>query len=80
MSVQITVRLPDDLVEFVDDLVSHGDAVSRAAVVSRALDRERRRQVAERDIAILTLTNSDDDDDFDGLAKFAAKTPMPDLD
>ena len=78
MSTQIAVRLPDDLVAFVDDLVSQGDAASRAAVVSRALRRERRRKVAERDAAI--LASSGTDADLDSLAKFAAATAMDDLD
>jgi Arc/MetJ-type ribon-helix-helix transcriptional regulator len=77
MSTQIAVRLPDDLVAFVDDLVSHGDATSRAAVVSRALERERRRRVAERDAAILSAGK---DTDLDSLAEYAAATPMDDLD
>ena len=46
MSTQIAVRLPDDLVAFVDDLVRHGDAASRAAVVTQALERERRRKLS----------------------------------
>lgn len=41
MSRQIAVRLPEDLVDFVDRLVAGGAAKSRAAVVSRALQRER---------------------------------------
>jgi hypothetical protein len=36
MSKQIAVRLADDLVEFVDSVVAHGDQRSRAAVVTRA--------------------------------------------
>ncbi len=78
MSTQITVRLPDDLVAFVDDLVSHGDAASRATVVSRALERERRRKVAEQDAAILASAGTDTD--LDSLAQFAAATAMDDLD
>jgi len=78
MSIQIAVRLADDLVAFVDDLVSQGDAASRAAVVSRALERERRRTVAERDATILASANRDVD--LDSLADFAATTPMDDLD
>ncbi len=77
MSTQIAVRLPDDLVAFVDDLVSHGDAASRAAVVSRALERERRRRVAERDAAILAIAGRDTD--LDSLAEYAAATSMDDL-
>ena len=78
MSTQIAVRLSDDLVAFVDDLVSHGDATSRAAVVSRALERERRRKVAERDAAILARAGTDPD--LDSLAQYAAGTTMDDLD
>jgi len=78
MSTQIAIRLPDDLVAFVDDLISHGDATSRAAVVSRALERERRRKVAERDAVILALDGKDTD--LDRLAKYAAATSMDDLD
>ena len=78
MSTQIAVRLPDDLVAFVDELVRHGDATSRAAVVSRALERERRRRVAERDAVILAGVGTDTD--LDMLAEYAAATPMDDLD
>ena len=78
MSTQIAVRLPDDLVAFVDELVRHGDATSRAAVVSRALERERRRKVAERDAVILALAGTDTD--LDRLAEYAAATSMDDLD
>ncbi len=77
MSKQIAVRLPEDLVTFVDDLVIRGDAASRAAVVSRALERERRRKVAERDAVILASAGRDTD--MDTLAEFAAITPMDDL-
>ena len=78
MSTQIAVRLSADLVAFVDDLVSHGEATSRAAVVSRALERERRRKVAERDAAILARAGTDPD--LDSLAQYAAGTTMDDLD
>jgi Arc/MetJ-type ribon-helix-helix transcriptional regulator len=78
MTTQIAVRLPDDLVAFIDDLVSHGDAASRAAVVSRALERERRRKIAQRDAAI--LATADPDTDLDSLAEFTVTTPMDDLD
>lgn len=78
MTRQIAVRLPDDLVAFVDDVVAHGGEASRAAVVRRALERERRRRVAERDAAILARTR--DTDDLDALAEFAATTPLDSLD
>ena len=78
MSTQIAIRLSDDMVAFIDDLVRRGDAASRAAVVSRALERERRRKIAERDAAI--LAREVPDPDMDGLAEFAASTPLADLD
>jgi len=53
MSRQIAVRLPDELVEFLDSAVARGDERSRAAVVTRALERERRRAIAGRDAEIL---------------------------
>lgn len=77
MSKQLTVRLPDELVEFIDQRVTAGEATSRAAVVAAALDRERRREIAARDAAILARLAGDDD--LDDLAAFAARTPMDDL-
>jgi Arc/MetJ-type ribon-helix-helix transcriptional regulator len=68
MSTQIAVRLPDDLVAFVDGQVSSGSASSRAAVVARALDRERRRAAADRDAAIYAAAASDELDDLAGWA------------
>lgn len=78
MTKQIAVRLPDDIVEFIDHLVDDGQAKSRAAVVAKAVDRERRRQIAARDAAILGQAGADPD--FDGLAQYAAGTPLDDLD
>jgi len=59
MSKQIAVRLPDELVDFVDTIVGSGRERSRAAVVARALERERRRVAAERDAAILARAGPD---------------------
>ena len=73
MSKQIAVRLPDELVEFVDRAVASGDARSRASVVKRALERERRRAVAEKDAEILARTGSDPE--LAGLAEHAAGVP-----
>ncbi len=78
VSTQIAVRLPEELVEFIDRLVSDGRAPSRAAVVSQALQRERRRELAARDAAILAAAT--EDDDLDGLAEHVARTPLDDLD
>lgn len=79
VSTQIAVRLPDELVDFLDLLVSDGRAPSRAAVVSRALHRERRREMAARDAAILAAVG-DEHDDLDALAGDAARVPLDDLD
>jgi Arc/MetJ-type ribon-helix-helix transcriptional regulator len=64
MSTQIAVRLPDDLVAYVDSLVS-GGAGSRAAVVVRALTLYQQQLSGERDARI--LEESGDYDDFDEL-------------
>lgn len=77
MTKQVTVRLPEELVEFIDRCVSEGTGASRAAVIAAAVDRERRRAVAERDVAIL-LANAEDD--LDALARYGAQVAMPDLD
>jgi len=78
MSKQIAVRLPDELVEFIDKLVQRGSASSRAAYVTRALERERRRDTAAQDAAILAAAGTDPD--FDSLAEHAVRTPLDDLD
>jgi Arc/MetJ-type ribon-helix-helix transcriptional regulator len=73
MSKQIAVRLPDELVDFVDERVRSGVERSRAAVVTRALERERRRAVAARDAAILARTGPDPE--LAGLAEHTAGRP-----
>ena len=77
MSTQIAVRLPDDVVAFVDELVRAGQATSRAAVVTTALERERRRQIAAKDAAILAAAGTDAD--LDALAEHVVHMPV-DLD
>ncbi len=64
MTTQIAVRLPDDLVAYLDDLVSRGEA-SRASVVAKALEAHRRLVLAERDAEILAA--SGDYEDLAGL-------------
>jgi Arc/MetJ-type ribon-helix-helix transcriptional regulator len=61
MSIQIAVRLPDDMVKFVDQLVERGRGSSRAAVIARALDRERRHEMAIQDAAIYAKAGEDAD-------------------
>ncbi len=74
MSKQIAVRLPDDIVAFVDEIVGSGRERSRAAVVTRVLERERRRVVALRDAEILVRTGPDAD--MAGVAEHAVRLPI----
>lgn len=64
MSSQIAVRLSDELVEYVDRLVTEG-AGSRAVVVTRALNLYQQQLRGEQDARI--LEESGDYDDFDDL-------------
>jgi len=61
MAKQITVRLPDDQVDFLDREVAAGRTASRATGVARALRREQRRSRAERDLATLLAAGEDPD-------------------
>lgn len=83
VSKQIAVRLPDEIASFVDSEVVAGRAPSRAAVVARALERERRRRLALTDVEVLKRVGGPDylggSDDLDGLAEHAARLPI-DLD
>ena len=74
MGIQIAVRLPESMVEFLDRLVAEGQATSRASVVERALAREFRRLIAARDAAILAEAGADPD--MDSLADYAARAPL----
>ena len=74
MSKQIAVRLPDELVDFVDSVVASGSERSRAAVVTRALERERRRTIAARDAEIIAASGPDAD--FASLAAHAVGVPV----
>lgn len=61
MTIQIAVRLPDAIVAFLDRAVADGRAVSRAALVASALEREMRRQSADHDAAILRAQGAKDE-------------------
>lgn len=74
MSTQITVRLPDEMVRLVDSMVASGQARSRASVVERALEREMRRLLTERDVAI--LRGDPPEDDLGALAAWARRRPV----
>ncbi len=61
MSTQIAVRLPDEMVAFLDRTVAMGKAPSRAALVASAVEREMRRLAAEQDAQILRGQGAADD-------------------
>lgn len=58
MSVQMTVRIPDELAQFIDQQVSEG-ARSRADVIARALKAEQRRLRAQHDAAVYAREGED---------------------
>lgn len=68
--MQIAVRLPDELVAYVDSLVSGGAAGSRASVVAQALRLYRQQLSAEADARL--LEEKGDYEDFDGLVAHAS--------
>ena len=70
MSTQIAVRLPDEMVAFLDHAVASGTAPSRAALVASALEREMRRLAAVRDAEILGELGAADD--LDPLVAWSA--------
>ena len=61
MSTQIAVRLPDEMVAFLDRSVATGKAPSRAALVASAVEREMRRLAAEQDAQILRTHGAADE-------------------
>jgi hypothetical protein len=74
MSTQIAVRRPDDLVRFLDETVRAERAAGRAAIVARALARERRRLIAERDARI--YAEHGEDDSLANSVDRSATTPL----
>jgi len=70
VSTQIAVRLPDEMVAFLDRAVAEGRAPSRAALVASALEREMRRALAEHDARVLQKAGTHDD--LDDLVRWTA--------
>jgi metal-responsive CopG/Arc/MetJ family transcriptional regulator len=71
MTVQMTIRVEDDLAAFVDNAAKAGEG-SRADVINRALRREVRRRTAQRDAGIYVST-IDPDFDSDAYADWVAR-------
>jgi Arc/MetJ-type ribon-helix-helix transcriptional regulator len=74
MTTQIAVRLPDDMVKFIDHLVETGRGSSRATIITRALERERRHEMAVHDAAIYGA--SGDDSDMVDLVQYLSGHPV----
>jgi Arc/MetJ-type ribon-helix-helix transcriptional regulator len=70
MTTQIAVRLPDEMVAFLDRTVASGKASSRAALVAAAVEREMRRQAAEQDARVLREHGAADD--LDDLVQWSS--------
>lgn len=71
MSVQMTIRVDDELALFVDE-TARADEGSRADVINRALRREVRRRGAERDAQIYAAAG-DADLESDAYGAWAAR-------
>lgn len=78
MSTQIAVRLPDELVAYVDQAVAAGRVKSRAELVSRLIARDARRQRAEEDLQRLIDAGVLDNPDALAMAKATSATPIDD--
>jgi Arc/MetJ-type ribon-helix-helix transcriptional regulator len=66
MTIQITVRLPDEQVQYIDAQVAAGKATSRAAAIARAL------RNAEDEDDLRKIEAAGPDPDLDGLVEWAA--------
>ena len=75
MSIQIAVRLPDQLVNSLDELVDFGAARSRASVIERALLRELRYQRMLQEVEILN-SKIGADKDLDALTRFSSNVAL----
>jgi len=76
MSTQIAVRLPDELVAYVDRAVAAGRVKSRAELVARLIERDARRQRAEEDLQRLIKRGALDDPETLAIVESAADTAL----
>jgi Arc/MetJ-type ribon-helix-helix transcriptional regulator len=74
MSTQIAVRLPDDVVVYIDGLVEQNVVRSRAEFVAKAIARERRHRTALADVEVLTRVGGDSE--LDALIAYQAAHPV----
>jgi len=77
MSTQIAVRLPDELVAYVDRAVATGRVKSRAELVARLIERDARRQRAEEDLQRLIKRGAVADPEALAIVESLADTALP---
>jgi Arc/MetJ-type ribon-helix-helix transcriptional regulator len=80
VSTQIAVRLPDELVAYLDQAVADGRGKSRAELVARFIAKDARRQRAEDDFLRLVAAGAVVDGVFvdeEALAIARAVPPLP---
>ena len=78
MTTQIAVRLPDELVAYVDQAVAAGRVRSRAELVARLIEQDARRQRAEEDLALLVQKGLAHDPEALAIARATSATPVVD--
>ena len=74
MSTQIAVRLPDEQVAYIDELVERRIVKSRAEFVAKAIARERRHRGTVADVEVLQRLGNDPD--LDALTAYQAAHPF----
>lgn len=79
MTIQMTIRVDDDLATFVDEAVNEGEG-SRADIINRAIRREVRRRRAETDAQIYALSADRDRDEWVEVTRMSAAAVLADLD
>jgi Arc/MetJ-type ribon-helix-helix transcriptional regulator len=77
VSIQIAVRLPDELVAYVDQAVAAGRVKSRAELVARLVERDARRQRAEEDLQRLIRRGAVNDPEALAIVESVAETALP---
>ncbi|MGQ0466590.1 MAG: antitoxin [Sporichthyaceae bacterium] len=78
--MQLTIRVPDDTVAHIDAAIRDGRAANRTAYITAALERQRRRDAEEADLAIVVEYDGDPYPDLAGIAAWTAEQPRPELD
>lgn len=76
VSIQIAVRLPEELVAYVDKAVATGRVKSRAELVARLIERDARRQRAEEDLLRLVKRGALNDPELLAIVESTSGTSL----